>query len=72
MDVAAWLNDLGMAVYAGSFTENDITPELLATLTREDLEDLEELGVLSLGGGWRERQHSIECRWSPRPNEDSN
>ena len=46
MDVAAWLEELGLAAHATTFADNDITPELLSTLTDDDLK---ELGVRSLG-----------------------
>ena len=46
MDVAAWLEELGLAAHATTFADNDITPELLPTLTDDDLK---ELGVRSLG-----------------------
>jgi class 3 adenylate cyclase len=45
VDVAAWLQDLGLARYADSFRENDIDADVLVDLTESDLE---RLGV-SLG-----------------------
>ena len=45
VDVAAWLQDLGLTRYAEAFRDNDIDAEVLAELTEADLE---KLGV-SLG-----------------------
>jgi class 3 adenylate cyclase len=46
MDVAAWLEGLGLAQYAAAFAENDITEALPPKLTGEDLDDL---GVTLIG-----------------------
>ena len=46
MDVARWLESLGLGQYAEAFAANHIDEELLPDLT---LEDLETLGVASLG-----------------------
>ena len=46
MDLARWLESLGLRQYAEAFAANDIDEELLRDLT---LEDLETLGVASLG-----------------------
>ena len=40
MDVAAWLQDLGLARYEEAFRDNDIDVEVLAELTEADLEKL--------------------------------
>lgn len=40
MDVAAWLRDLGLEIYAEAFAENGVEAGLLADLTNEDLKDL--------------------------------
>ena len=53
MDVVAWLRDLGLDVYAPSFIAHHIDAETLALLTAEDLQ---ELGVKSIG---HRRNHSI-------------
>lgn len=45
-DVTLWLEQLGLAQYAGAFVENDIDERILADLTDADLK---ELGVTSLG-----------------------
>ena len=45
VDVERWLQDLGLAQYAGTFAENDIDLEVLPHLSEQDLE---KLGV-SLG-----------------------
>jgi len=46
MDIAQWLESLGLRQYANAFAANDIDDEMLRDLS---LEDLEKLGVASLG-----------------------
>src|SRR5271167_4750762 len=46
MDVTEWLRSLGFEQYATAFVENHIRPELLPSLTADDLKDL---GVGSVG-----------------------
>ncbi len=46
MNIAAWLNAIGMNRYEDAFLENDIDYEILLTLTADDLRDL---GVSSVG-----------------------
>ncbi|WP_046863745.1 ATP-binding protein [Microvirga massiliensis] len=46
MDLAVWLNSLGLGQYEQAFRDNDIDVALLSTLTAEDLRDI---GVASLG-----------------------
>ncbi len=46
MDVARWLESLGLRQYAEAFKANDIDEALLGDLTDDDLE---KLGVASLG-----------------------
>jgi len=46
MDVAAWLQDLGLERYVPSFRENEIDERVLPSLTTEDLKDL---GVTLVG-----------------------
>jgi hypothetical protein len=46
MDVGEWLRWLGREQYAPTFEENHISPELLPSLTADDLK---ELGVASVG-----------------------
>jgi class 3 adenylate cyclase len=40
MDVAAWLQDLGLERYVPAFRENEIDERVLPSLTAEDLKDL--------------------------------
>jgi hypothetical protein len=40
MDIAAWLNSLGLGQYAQAFRHNEIDERLLPSLTAEDLKDL--------------------------------
>jgi class 3 adenylate cyclase len=40
MDVAAWLQDLGLGQYEGRFRENEIEADVLRDLTEADLEKL--------------------------------
>ncbi len=46
MDVASWLQDLGLERYAPAFRDNDIDAAVLPSLTGDDLE---KLGVPSVG-----------------------
>jgi class 3 adenylate cyclase len=46
MDVAGWLQALGMERYEAAFRENDVDPEVLLTLTADDLKDL---GITPIG-----------------------
>src|SRR5260370_404178 len=46
MDVAAWLQDLGLQRYVQAFRDNDIDAEVLPKLTAEDLISI---GVTSVG-----------------------
>src|SRR5712671_6852237 len=46
MDVAAWLQDLGLECYVPAFRDNDIDAEVLPKLTAEDLISI---GVTSVG-----------------------
>ena len=46
MDVTEWLRSLGLEQYAPAFEENHIQPQLLPSLTAEDLK---ELGIASVG-----------------------
>jgi class 3 adenylate cyclase len=46
LDIASWLRSLGLEQYADAFRENRIGPDILTSLTAEDLKDL---GVTSVG-----------------------
>jgi class 3 adenylate cyclase len=46
MDIAAWLQGLGLDSYLEAFRANDVDADVLRTLTADDLK---ELGVASLG-----------------------
>ena len=46
MDIAAWLDGLGLGQYAQAFRDNEIDERILPSLTAEDLKDL---GVLLVG-----------------------
>ena len=46
MDVTEWLRSLGLEQYAPAFAQNHIRPELLPSLTTDDLK---ELGIASVG-----------------------
>src|SRR3954466_4426661 len=46
MDIAAWLQDLGLQRYVQAFRDNDIDAEVLPKLTAEDLISI---GVTSVG-----------------------
>src|SRR3984893_14698371 len=40
MDIAAWLDGLGLGQYAQAFRDNEIDERVLPSLTAEDLKDL--------------------------------
>ena len=40
MDVAAWLQSLGLERYVPAFRDNDVDAEVLRRLTAEDLREL--------------------------------
>jgi len=46
MDIAAWLDGLGLQQYEPVFRDNDIDSAVLPSLTAEDLKDL---GITSIG-----------------------
>jgi class 3 adenylate cyclase/predicted ATPase len=46
VDIAAWLQELGLERYEEAFRENQIDPEILPNLTADDLKDI---GVTSVG-----------------------
>ena len=46
MDVAAWLQGLGLQRYVSAFRDNEIDWEVLPKLTSEDLR---EIGVAAIG-----------------------
>src|SRR5260370_36270344 len=48
MDIAAWLQGLGLERYVRAFGENEIDWEVLPKLTSEDLR---EIGVAAIGHG---------------------
>ncbi len=45
-DVPKWLEDLGLGEYAEAFAENKIDPDVLPSLTSDDLKDI---GVTAVG-----------------------
>jgi hypothetical protein len=60
MEIAAWLRGLGLEQYASAFAQNDIGPDLLPTLTAEELK---EIGIASLG----HRRRLLEAIAALRP-----
>ena len=40
MDIAAWLDGLGLGQYAQTFRDNEVDERVLPSLTAEDLKDL--------------------------------
>ena len=62
MDVSEWLRGLGLDQYSPTFRENKITPDLLPSLTAEDLR---ELGVGLVGD--RRRLLSAIAALAPAP-----
>src|SRR5713101_4151423 len=64
MDIAEWLQDLGLERYAPAFRDNEIDERVLPSLTADDLKDL---GV-SLVGHRRRLLDAIAALGSPLPN----
>jgi class 3 adenylate cyclase/predicted ATPase len=64
MDVADWLRALGLERYETTFHENDVTAELLPTLTADDLK---EIGITSFG----HRRRLLEAIAALRPKDPS-
>jgi len=62
MDVAEWLRKLDLEQYAPAFRENKISPDLLPSLTAEDLKDL---GVVLVGD--RRRLLTAIAALNPEP-----
>ncbi len=60
MDIAAWLQELGLERYLEAFRANDVDADVLRTLTDDDLK---ELGVGSLG----HRKKLLEAIPAPQP-----
>jgi SAM (Sterile alpha motif) domain-containing protein len=50
MDIAAWLEGLGLGQYGQAFRDNEVDERVLPSLTAEDLKDL---GVLLVGHNHR-------------------
>ena len=46
MPIDKWLRELGLERYAAAFEANDVTDDLLPTLTADDLRDI---GITSVG-----------------------
>ena len=42
MDIAAWLDGLGLGQYGQAFRDNEVDERVLPSLTAEDLKDLGE------------------------------
>ena len=64
MDIAGWLRTLGLEQYAPAFAQNDIGPDLLPSLTAEDLKDL---GIASVGHRRRLLEAIAALRPAPFP-----
>jgi hypothetical protein len=62
MDVAAWLQGLGLELYVSAFRDNEIDWEVLPKLTSEDLR---EIGVAAIGH--RRKLLDAIMRSAPRP-----
>ena len=72
MDIAAWLEGLGLGQYEQAFRDNEIDERVLPSLTAEDLKDL---GIVSVGhrrklldaiAALRDRDPAPQERASPR------
>ncbi|MFO1047531.1 MAG: adenylate/guanylate cyclase domain-containing protein [Geminicoccaceae bacterium] len=62
MDVAGWLDSLGLGQYARTFADNEIDAALLPALTADDLKDL---GVVAVGHRRRLLEAIGELRATP-------
>src|SRR5271167_1378489 len=62
VNIAAWLQRLGLEQYEQAFRENDVDAEVLPELTAEDLIGL---GVTSIGQAWG-RACSLPPRSDPQ------
>jgi SAM (Sterile alpha motif) domain-containing protein len=63
MDIGAWLRGLGLEQHEPAFRENRVSPDLLPSLTAEDLKDL---GVVLVGD--RRRLLTAIAALNPEPN----
>jgi hypothetical protein len=68
MDVTDWLRSLGLEQYAPAFEQNHISPELLPSLTADDLK---ELGIASVGHRRAMLEAIAELRAEPAPTADA-
>lgn len=59
MDIASWLQGLGLTQYEQAFRDNHIDADVLGRLMPDDLR---ELGVASIGHRRRPRLQSVRCR----------
>ncbi len=64
MDVADWLESLGLKRYEAAFRDNDVDAELLPSLTADDLK---EIGIASLGHRRRLLEAIAELRIESMP-----
>ena len=64
MDIAAWLQDLGLQRYVQAFRDNDIDAEVLPKLTAEDLISI---GVTSVGHRRKLLDAIAASAWQFRP-----
>jgi hypothetical protein len=62
--IADWLGKLGLGQYAQRFAENDITFVILPDLTDQDLE---KIGVASLGHRRQLLRAIVELKGAPEP-----
>jgi class 3 adenylate cyclase/tetratricopeptide (TPR) repeat protein len=67
VDIASWLQNLGLERYEATFRENDLDAELLPNLTAEDLK---ELGITSLGHRLRLLEAIAALRLKDTPADD--
>ncbi len=67
MDVASWLRNLGLERYEAAFHANDVGPDVLRDLTADDLE---ELGVATIGDRRRMLVAIAALRSDPAPAAD--
>ncbi len=66
MDIAEWLDGLGLGRYAPAFVENEVDWEILSKLTADDLR---EMGVVAVG---HRRRLLAACRTGVQRSERRN
>ncbi len=67
MDIAKWLNAIGLGLYEMVFREHEIDANVLPDLTEADLEKIGVPPRVAQATAAGDRQTRLECGASPRP-----